>query len=102
MTGLIARYYEQWGTLAGQWGALAAGVILIVSTVNAATGSALSFLGPIPLIMFLLIMVLAVACQFSIDDEEQPPICYKVEDKKLKPIPNFLSILKQLEGKDIN
>lgn len=71
MTGLIARYYEQWGTLAGQWGALAAGVILIVSTVNAATGSTLSFLGPIPLIIFLLIMVLAVACQFSIDDEDR-------------------------------
>ena len=71
MTGLIARYYEQWGTLAGQWGALAAGGILIVSTVNAATGSVFSFLGPIPLIIFLLAMVLAVACKFAIDDEDR-------------------------------
>ena len=43
MTGLIARYYEQWGTLAGQWGALAAGVILIVSTVNAITSNLAAF-----------------------------------------------------------
>ena len=71
MTGLIARYYEQWGTLAGQCGALAAGGILVVSTVNAATGSVFSFLGPIPLIIFLLAMVLAVACEFAIDDEDK-------------------------------